>query len=295
MVASENESPDLFWALQGAGQNMYGVVTQFDYQLHPSQDTQLVMSGKVPLDASLLTTIGKQYKQAPGEFSFLLEGTVNKHGMTDALITWFGQDDVSLDRGEKYIKDEVTTLLPKDVTSNMNMKRMSWSEMTREGGNSDGNLVRAWAGFLFEENNTEEVWSKIITKMESACIGNPYLLVDIELWGGAIADKEPEDTAFFYRKAVYNVGLILLVPADIKDAQKIYRNTIEEVDKKWSHVAKHMEGVYTNYIVESLSYKDYAEAYWGDNVKRLQQIKDTYDRRNVLHHPQSVPPAHPSM
>lgn len=291
---SETKSPDLFWALRGAGQNMFGVVTQFDYQLHPSQDTQLVVSGKVPLDASLLTAIGKQYLTAPGEYEFVLEGKVNKHGMTDVLITWFGEDDASLDRGEKFIKEDVLSLLPKEVATSISVDRMSWSEMTRESGNLDGNLVRAWTGYMFEENNTEQVWSKIIKKLGQACVGNPYLIVDIELWGGAIADKEPEDTAFFYRKAVFNVGLLLLVPADTQDAQRIYRNTIEQVDKKWSHIAQHLEGVYTNYIMESLSDREYARAYWGGNVKKLQQIKDTYDRKNVLHHPQSVPPAHPA-
>lgn len=295
VVASETESPDLFWALRGAGQNSLGVVTQIDYQLHPSQDTQLVVTGKIPLDPSLLTAIGKKYKTAPGEFGFLLEGTVNKHGETDLLMTWFGQDGISLDIGEEYMKKSVMPLLSKDNAAGLNVDRLSWSNMTRDGGNLDGNLVRAWTGFLFEENNTEEVWAKIIKKLVSACVGNPYLLVDIELWGGAIADKEPEETAFYYRNAVYNVGLVLLVPTDIKGADKIYRDTISEVDKKWSHVANFLEGVYPNYIVESLSNTEYARAYWGGNVKRLQHIKDTYDNRNVLHHPQSIPPAHPSL
>lgn len=294
-VASETESSDLFWALRGAGQNMFGVVTQFDYQLHPSQDTQLVVTGQVQLDPSFLTAIGKQFKTAPGEFEFLLEGTVNKHGMTDAIMTWFGKDNADLDSGEDYIKEEVLTLLPKETAKSLSVDRTSWSEMTREGGNLDGNLVRAWTGYMFEESNTVEVWSKIIKKIISACVGNPYLIVDIELWGGAIADKESDETAFFYRKVVYNVGLVLLVPADVKDAEKIYRDTIVKVDKKWEHIAKHLEGVYTNYIMESLSEKEYAQAYWGENVRKLQQIKDTYDRKNVFHHPQSIPPAHPSM
>lgn len=294
VVASETESPDIFWALRGAGQNFLGVVTLIEYQLHPSQDTQLVVTGKFPLDPSLLTTIGKKSQTAPGEFGFLLEGGVNKHGRTDALLTWFDQDDAGLDTGEQYINQEIMTLLSKDTAKELSVDRTSWSEMTRASGNLDGNLVRAWTGFLFAENNTEEVWSKIIKKLMSVCVGNPYLLVDIELWGGAIAEKKPEDTAFFFRDAVYNVGLVLLVPANMKDAEKIYRETIEKVDKKWAHIGQHLEGVYTNYIMESLPRGYAQQAYWGGNVKKLQQIKDTYDQKNVLHHPQSVPPAHPS-
>jgi hypothetical protein len=61
VVASETESPDLFWALRGAGQNMFGVVTQLEYQLHQSQDIQLFVAGDVPLDPHLLTAIGMKH------------------------------------------------------------------------------------------------------------------------------------------------------------------------------------------------------------------------------------------
>jgi FAD/FMN-containing dehydrogenase len=290
-VASETESTDLFWALRGAGQNMFGVVTQLEYQLHPSQDTQLFVTGDMPLDPHFLTSIGKKHAKAPGEFMFSLEGSVTKHGTTDAMLSWFGQDDASLDHGEAYIMEHVMPLLPKDVATSMSVDRLSWSEVTREGGNFDGNLVRAWTGFLFEENNTEKVWEQIIEKLKSVCIGNPYLIVDIELWGGEIANTKPEDTAFFYRNAVFNVGLGLLVPANMKHAEKIFRHTVRDVDKAWEHISEPLEGVYTNYIVESLSQKEYARAYWGENLERLEQLKESYDPENVFHHPQSVRPS----
>jgi FAD/FMN-containing dehydrogenase len=290
-VASETESPDLFWALRGAGQNMFGVVTQLEYQLHQSQDTQLFVTGDMPLDPHLLTAIGRKHAKAPGEFTFLLEGPVTKHGTTDALLTWFGEDDASLDDGEAYMKEHIMSLLPEDVATGMSFDRMSWSKMTSESGNFDGNLVRAWTGFLFEENNTEKIWNQIIEKLKSLCIGNPYLIVDIELWGGEIANTEPEDAAFFYRNAVFNVGLGLIVPTDLKHAKRIFQDTVEQVDKAWWHISKVLEGVYTNYIVESLSDKEYARAYWGGNLERLEQLKERYDPDNVFHHPQSVHPS----
>jgi FAD/FMN-containing dehydrogenase len=37
LVASKSENEDLFWALRGGGSN-FGIVTSFEYQLHPVKD-----------------------------------------------------------------------------------------------------------------------------------------------------------------------------------------------------------------------------------------------------------------
>jgi FAD/FMN-containing dehydrogenase len=34
LVSSSDEEPDLFWAVRGGGGN-FGIVTSFEYQLHP--------------------------------------------------------------------------------------------------------------------------------------------------------------------------------------------------------------------------------------------------------------------
>src|SRR3989441_390822 len=50
--ASDEENPDLFWGLRGAGAN-FGVATSFEFRLHPLEGTVFVGTVAFPVDRSL--------------------------------------------------------------------------------------------------------------------------------------------------------------------------------------------------------------------------------------------------
>lgn len=70
LLASETENEDLFWALRGGGGN-FGIVTQFEFQLHPVGPE--VLSGLIvfPFDQakSVITQFAKFTESAPEELS----------------------------------------------------------------------------------------------------------------------------------------------------------------------------------------------------------------------------------
>ncbi|MEO8197526.1 MAG: FAD-binding oxidoreductase [Thermoanaerobaculia bacterium] len=106
-VASERENQDLFWALRGGGGN-FGVVTSFEYRLHPVKD---VYVGLVFFELSAVQQVLEFYRDyiatAPEEmgafFGFQIAPPLpfipaSRHGETFCLIAacWAG----ALDQGE---------------------------------------------------------------------------------------------------------------------------------------------------------------------------------------------------
>lgn len=127
----------------------------------------------------------------------------------------------------------------------------------------------------------------------------PYLWPDVELWGGAIHQVPANATAFPHRAAVYNVGVLLMVPHDDPNAETVFQQEFHSVDRWWPKVAQHLTGSYINYpsvsLLENNNDNDYeyqyAHVYWGDNLPRLVRIKQRYDPDNIFRFPMSVPPA----
>ena len=68
--ASDRENPDLFWALRGGGGN-FGVVTSFEYQLHPIGPTIVggIIVHPFPQAAEALRFYGEFIRQAPDDLT----------------------------------------------------------------------------------------------------------------------------------------------------------------------------------------------------------------------------------
>ena len=153
-----------------------------------------------------------------------------------------------------------------------------------------GNYVQSWAGFLNSDFDTLEVYKDILEVLKAVCEASPYVMLDIELWKGEISSSAlPHETAFPFRDAIWNIGVLLLVPETEDDAVEVFDKTTQMINDEWSKIQKYLNGVYLNYQMESLSQEEYPRQYWGDNLERLMELKAKYDPLNLFRHPQSVP------
>ena len=153
-----------------------------------------------------------------------------------------------------------------------------------------GNYVSAWTGFLHEEHNNLDAWNEIQQVFIELNEASPYLMLDVELFGGKIATAaKPDETAFPFRDALWNVGLLLLIPTTEENAEQLFAEGVAMVNAAWPRVQQYLDGVYLNYQMESLTPDEYPKQYWGSNLDRLMKLKAKYDPSNVFKHPQSIP------
>jgi hypothetical protein len=110
--------------------------------------------------------------------------------------------------------------------------------------------------------------------------------VSFDSLGGAVGDVHSNATAFPWRSALADVQYTATWPyahatedpSPFDDFVRRERATLEP----WLGTA-----AYVNYADAGLA--NYANAYWGPNLKQLQTAKQTYDPHNVFSFPQSVP------
>jgi FAD/FMN-containing dehydrogenase len=296
---------DLFWAMRGAGGGNFGVVTQLRYQLHKTLDTQVVAHVDVLFQdlPYVMHRIGELSRDAhllPSEICVMMD---ERHG-TDGIginFLWFSLDDkrevqvvvVEL----KNVLDSILTKATPAVQYNVTTQRFSWSsyfnfwKADSRMSSWDNPYAQAWCGYLFQDNNTIAVWADISNQLSKILEECPHLYPDVELYGGAISQVPWNATAFPYRKAVYNVGVLLIVPEnnDTHNGLELYHEQVAKVNAWWPSVSQYLTGTYVNYPMASLNKNEYASHYWGDNLERLVHIKQKYDPWNDFAFEQSVP------
>jgi hypothetical protein len=110
--------------------------------------------------------------------------------------------------------------------------------------------------------------------------------ITFDSYGGAINEVAPGATAFVHREAIacaqYSVTYATATPSP-----SVVTGAKSWLDQTERSFAPYARGSYQNYIDPTLP--NWAQAYYGDNLPRLMQVKKSYDPGNVFHFAQSIP------
>jgi FAD/FMN-containing dehydrogenase len=275
--ASPEQNADLFWAIRGGGGN-FGVVTAFEFQLHP---VSLVLAGGLSYPLVMAPRILRFYdefvKAAPDELS-----TAASFGLGPA-----GEPTVSIavcysgpiEQGERLLRPLRGFAQP--VDDGIQPMPYTMLQCAGDEGYPAGRLHYWKSGWLAELTDAAiETVLWFLPQMPSPVGG-----VGLQQMHGVASRVAPAATAFAHRAEQYDflIGSQWTDPADT-DAN------LEWTEALFDAMQPHLEeSAYVNNLGEEG--QDRIRAAYGDNYPRLAALKSRYDPGNLFRVNQNIRPS----
>jgi hypothetical protein len=276
--ASAQENEDLFWSIRGGGGN-FGVVTSFEYQLHP---VDLVLAGVLSYPLSMAPRVLRYYddfvKAAPDELS-----TAASLGLTPA-----GEPTVSIavcycgpiDEGEQVLRPLRTFQSP--VDDGIQPMPYTVLQSARDEGFPSGRLHYWKSGWLRDvTDGAIETLMQFVPQMPSSASS-----VGLQQMHGVASRVPPSATAFPHRVEQYDF-LILSQWSDATDSDR----NVQWTRALFEAMQPHLEAsVYVNNLGDEGPGR--VQAAYGENYPRLAAMKKAYDPHNLFRANQNIDPSH---
>ena len=266
--ASAEENPELYWGVRGGGGN-FGVVTSFEFQLHPMQ--RQVIGGMIVFPMSQVRDVLTFYSEyegiAPDELS--LDGVIisNVGGMSGV---GFGV----CYSGSMSHADEILRIIRSAGTPIFdNLKSIDYVVLQKSGDSSDPRAIGSYTKTGYVRNISPALIDAMIDGLEEH--PERSTTVGFQHCGGAISRVAADATAFSQRWIHATCLLLVDWPVNIDPARHI-----EWLKQYWAAIEPHTQGFYTNDIVD-VTQKEVDKNY-GRNYPRLLALKNRYDPANLF-------------
>jgi FAD/FMN-containing dehydrogenase len=284
--ASEIENADLFWAIRGGGGN-FGIVTQFEFRLHPLGPE--ILAGLIVFPFDQAKQVMRQYREfvqsAPEELNvwivlrqapplpFLPEEV---HGKEVVVLPVFYAGDIA--EGERLIA-------PLRCFGDVHGEHIAAQPYIQWQKAFDP-LLTPGARNYWKSHNFTELRDEVLDTMINFAgrQPSPQCEIFIGLIAGA-ANRIPADAmAYGHRDAKF----VLNVHGRWDEAAR------DETCIAWAReffkasAAYASAGAYVNFMTEDESAR--VKTAYGVNFARLIQVKKQYDPENVFHLNQNIKP-----
>lgn len=286
--ASEDEHPDLFWALMGGGGN-FGVVTAFEFRLHAVGPT--VLAGPILWDASDAAQVLRCYRDlvrdAPDELGTVVRfGTAPPLPVIPSELHWRPVVMVGtcyagpIEAGERVLR-------PLRASRTALLDLVGPTPYVGFQSALDSTVVHGW-NYYWKSTHLPELRDDlvdVIAEHAFAC-ASPRSYAAMFHLAGAVSRVAEGATAFGNRQASHAITL---------DAVWRPGEDFGDRDTAWARrffaaLGRFREGVYVNFLGGDEEPDRVCEAY-GDSVyDRLVDVKSRYDPDNVFHHNQNIRP-----
>jgi FAD/FMN-containing dehydrogenase len=288
VTASEEENPDLFWAIRGGGGN-FGIVTSFEYRLHPVGP--IVLAGPVFHPLEHASEVLRFYRDfiavVPDELTTIFELSVapplpflpeEVHGkpivMVGACYAGSPDEGAEVVRPLKQFGRPIADLLqPKLYTALQSM--------------FDPLVPHGWHRYWKSVELPPLTDDAIDTLVEHApAVTSPKSYCIVFQLGGALARVGADETAFSQRDAAHNVNINAVWTEEDPDAEHHIAWARDFFGALQPHAGAR---VYVNFLGEEGGNR-VRQAYGARNYERLVELKRAYDPTNFFRLNQNIEP-----
>jgi FAD/FMN-containing dehydrogenase len=292
----EHRHADLFWALRGAGQGRFGVVTSFRFRTIPAPPLTCFQIVWRATDAiALIDAWQARSPDAPDELAASL--LVNAPGNLDlpATLTLFGAMRSGDAESERAL-DELVARSGADPDSTELRQlpyRAAKSYLAEHAPGAEPATEQpptpryAWSkSEFFRRSVPPSAIRALVEHLISERVPGQARELDFTPWGGAYNQTAADATAFVHRQERF-----LLKHAAVlgEDAAREQRDLARQwLARSWGVAPPHATGgAFPNFADPDLI--DPARWYHGANRTRLDWIKETYDPENLFRrHPSAA-------
>jgi len=273
--ASQSENRELFWGLRGGGGN-FGVVTEFEFQLHEVPRPTLVKQLSFPVETagSVLRAWRDLSAEAPRQATFTASLAGDQNVITVGFV-WVGHPEAG---------GPVPSMKPLGRPLTESLGEMSYVDLQRVDDTPQGHALRRYSkGHYFRELSDDAIEALLESRTQQPLEGLPN--IGLQAYGGAIADVPDQDTAFTFRDTAfeYVAGSRWTDPAEDDKRIGLARRTAAALDPL-------ARGQYVNTLSDEGA-EGVRRAYPPDKLARLTALKDKYDPENVFHLNHNVRPS----
>lgn len=279
-TASATANADLFWAARGGGGN-FGVVTSFEYRLHPVGQ---VLGGMVAHSLDRASDVLRYLREfaptAPNDLTTMAAFVTAPDGTK--LLAIFVCYSGALAEGERILSP-LRAFGPPLADEIAAMPYLRLQSLLDPGFPSG--LQNYWKS-SFLRHLSDEAIDLLVDGFRS--VPSPTSAMAIEHLGGAISEVGNEETAFAHRGAPFNLLIVGIWP-DPTDAQR----HVKWVRQIWEAMQPHSTGgVYVNYLGREADEgpQRVRAAYGREQYERLLALKRKYDPDNVFRMNQNIDP-----
>jgi hypothetical protein len=274
-IVSSKDDPELLWACRGGGSGNFGVVTEMKFKTYPAPKTLTSHRFRKfktdPQNAADLLEkwFGLTAALPPSCFSVFVQ-----NGKTSfILFTNFEKETTEV----KKLVDEFSSLTEK--TSLGQPKVLDSAVQTFYGIQTPVFAKNSSVGLY---KSFDEIKPFIVPVFEKL-MATSGMLLSIGTLGGAIDDPEFEISSAFPHRGFHYLSELQTYWSKEEQGERLV-NAYKEVRDIFQD-----NGVTREYInYPDLGFRNWEKAYYGDNYKRLQEVKKKYDPENTIRHDQSV-------